>query len=579
MELVEDSRASAGVGLIPSTPRFGIIEERNILVRMPDGVNLCVDIFRPDVPGKFPALVAVSPYGKDVQHIGVPPQPAHSITFDHSIEAGNVSFFVARGYIMVIGDLRGTGKSEGSWGGFYNRQDQEDTRDLIEWTAVQSWCSGKIGMSGHSYFGVMQLLTAAQQPPHLRVIAPIETMPSLYEKAYPGGITSAWYSFVLKMTTTHTPALDSAQRWSPAELQMRIAARVADPDIRTNSFFVREFNAPTKNAAFVDQLLHPTYDDFWEERSVRPKYPRIRTPMLLASFWGYYGLIDGAFEAFTDEALVDVPKRLLVLSHGTSSAKLPLRLYDEELLRWYDHWLKGIDTGVLDAPALRLYIPGREIVRTEHEWPLARTEWTRFYLRRYEELSTEPETDMTEPDAFVHLPPMISARLSSLRYCTNPFSTGIEVTGPASLVLYAAIDQVDANFIVNLWDIYPTGKRTLVTKGYLRASHRKVDEVRSKIGRPFHLHTNPIPVVPGEILELQIRFSVMSNYFRVGHRLGLEIGSSDAFVMPADSTGIGAVIEDKMNAMGILPSSNLIYYRIFRDQDRQSHLVLPIIPD
>jgi hypothetical protein len=563
----------------PSRPLYRVLEERNAWVAMPDGTRLCVDVFRPEADGRFPVLVAVSPYGKDVQHMGVPQQPAHSITFDHSVEAGNVEFFVSRGYVMVIGDLRGTGKSEGQWHGFYNRQDQEDTRDLIEWSATQAWSSGQVGMSGHSYYGVMQLLTAGQQPPHLRAIAPIETMPNLYEKAYPGGITSAWYSFVLHMTTAHSPALDADRRWSPEELRERIDARLADPDIRTNSFFVREFNSPRKNAAFVDQLLHPTYDDFWEERSVRAKYPAIKVPMLLGSFWGYYSLIDGAFEAFTDPALAGIPKRLCILSYGTSSAKLPLRLYDDELLRWYDHWLKGIDVGLLEEPPIRLFIPGRNIVRNEREWPFARTQWTPFYLRRYEELAPEPESDMTEPDAFVHLPPMISTQLPVLRYRTGPFVRGLEVTGPVALTLYASIDRDDANFVATLFDIDAFGKRTLLTKGYLRASHREVDETKSTKGRPFHPHVAPRPMTPGTVVQLQIAFSAMSNYFAEGHRLELEIGSSDAFVMPAESTGMGAVVEDKMNAMGILPSSRLIYYKIYRDREQRSHLLLPVIPD
>ncbi|MBM4409127.1 MAG: CocE/NonD family hydrolase, partial [Chloroflexi bacterium] len=139
----------------PSAPRFRVREERDTLVTLADGTRLAVDVFRPDGPGvgPVPALVAVSPYGKDVQHMGVPQQPAHSITFDHSVEAGNVEFFVSRGYAMVIGDLRGTGKSEGAWWGFYNGQDQRDTAELVEWAARQPWCDGNVGMSGHSYFG------------------------------------------------------------------------------------------------------------------------------------------------------------------------------------------------------------------------------------------------------------------------------------------------------------------------------------------------------------------------------------------------------------------------------------------
>lgn len=561
----------------PSTPQHRVLQERDQFVATRDGTRVAVDVFRPDGPGRYPALIAVSPYGKDVQHMGVPQQPAHSITFDHSVEAGNVDFLVSRGYAMVIGDLRGTGKSEGGWWGFYNRRDQEDTADLVEWAAAQPWCDGNVAMSGHSYFGGMQLLTAAQQPPHLRAIAPIETFPSLYEKAYPGGITSAWYSFVLHMAIPHTQVLEAEHRWGAEELARRIRERLADPDIATNSFFVREFNAPRRNAAFVDQLLHPTWDDFWEERSIRPKHARIRVPTFLGSFWGYYGLIDGAFEAFTDPAL-DAPKRLAILSYGTSAAKLPLRLYDEELLRWYDHWLKGIDTGVLDEPPLRLFIPGRNEIRTEREWPLARTEWTRLYLRRYEELAFEPESDVTEPDAFVHLPPQISTKMPSLTWRTAPFQRGIEITGPVSMTLHASLDATDGSFVAALYDLAPDGRRTILTKGYLRASHRALDPVRSSMGRPAHVHVNPVPVEPGAVVEYEIAFSVMSNWFVPGHRLVLELASTDSVVLP-ESSGMGAVVEDKMNAMGILPGSRLVYYRIYRDRDRRSHLLVPVIPE
>ncbi|MBM4408265.1 MAG: CocE/NonD family hydrolase, partial [Chloroflexi bacterium] len=406
---------------------------------------------------------------------------------------------------------------------------------------------------------------------------PIETFPSLYEKAYPGGITSAWYSFVLHMAIPHTQVLEAEHRWGPEELRARIAARLAEPDIRTNSFFVREFNAPRRNAAFVDQLLHPTWDDFWDERSIRPKHARIRVPAFLGSFWGYYGLIDGAFEAFTDPAL-DAPKRLAILSYGTSGAKLPLRLYDEELLRWYDHWLKSIDTGVLSEPPLRLYIPGRNVVRDEREWPLARTDWTRLYLRRYGELDFEPESDPSEPDAFVHLPPQISVRMPSLVWQTAPFTSGVEVTGPVALTLFASIDAEDGNFVAGLYDVAPDGRRTVLTKGYLRASHRALDTARSTLSRPIHPHVDPEPVEPGAVVEYQLAFSVMCNWFAPGHRLALELSSTDSVVLP-EGSGMGAVLEDKMNAMGILPGSRVVCYRIHRDSERRSHLLLPVIPE
>jgi hypothetical protein len=562
-----------------SEPEHEIAAERDVLVATRDGTRVAVDIFKPRAEGRFPALFAVSPYGKDVQFMGVPQQPAQSITFDHSIEAGNIEFFVARGYAFVVMDLRGCGKSEGDWLGFYNGRDQRDCYDVIEWIAQQPWCDGNVGMSGHSYFGAMQLLTAAQQPPHLKVIAPIEAMTDHYNKAYPGGITSPWYSFVLHMVTVHDAALDSERLYGTDGVKARIASRLKDPDISTNSFYVREFNSPRKNAAFVDQLLHPTYGPFWEERSAREHFAKIKVPTFTAGFWGYFTIIDGTFEAFTDPTL-DVPKRVSVLSYGTANVMLPLKLYDEELLRWYDHWLKGVDTGLMEEPPVNIYIPGRDVVRRETEWPLARTQWTAYYLRRFGELSTDPEgDDGQEPDPLVHTPPQISARLAAFRYRTRPLSRGVETTGPAALHLFAELDAEDANFIATIYDVAPSGNKTLVSRGYLRASHRAVDRARSKPGAPFHSHRDPAPVHPGAVEEYAIKISPLSNYFAPGHAIELEIATSDAHGLTEETTGFSAVVEDKMNAMGVLPSSRLIYYKLHRSPRFRSHLLLPVIPE
>lgn len=562
-----------------SQAQYAVSSHRDVLIPARDGVRLAADIFRPAAEGTFPTLLAVSPYGKDVQFMGVPQQPAQSITFDHSIEAGNIAYFVERGYAYVILDLRGCGKSEGQWRGFYNVQDQIDCYDVIEWIARQPWCSGSVGMAGHSYFGAMQLLTAAHQPPHLKAIAPIEAMTDHYNKAYPGGITSSWYWFVLHFAMPHSPVLDSDRLYGAADVQARLEARRQHPDIRSNSFYVREFNAPRKNAAFMDQLLHPTYGPFWEERSAQAHFEKIRVPTFTAGFWGYFTIIDGTFDAFSDERLA-VPKRASVLSYGTAEVKLPLRLYDEDLLRWYDHWLKGIDTGLMEEPPVKIFIPGRNVVRSEKEWPLARTRWTRYFLKRYGELSTEPEADDgLEPDPMVHTPPTISARLAAVRYRTAPLAVPVEVTGPAALHLFAEIDQDDASFIATIYDVQPSGKRVLVSRGYLRASHRAVDAARSSPGRPIHTHREAVPVIPGKIEEYQIKISPLSNYFRAGHCIELEVSTSDAHGLTEDTTGFSAVVEDKMNAMGILPTSKLVYYKLHRSPRYRSHLLLPVIPD
>src|SRR3990172_4558873 len=136
--------------------------------------------------------------------------------------------------------------------------------------------------------------------------------------------------------------------------------------------------------------------------------------------------------------------------------------------------------------------------------------------------------------------------MPSLPWRPAPFQRGIEITGPTSLTLYASVDADDANFVAALYDLGPDGRRTVLTKGYLRASHRAVDPSRSAAARPFHPHVDPRPVEPGAVVEYEIGFSVTSNWFAPGHRLALELASTDSVVLPA-SSGMGAVVEDNMN--------------------------------
>lgn len=562
-----------------SKPEYEVIEERNIFIPLRDGVQLCLDVFRPKTEKKVPALVAASAYGKDPQSIGVPQQPPESVTFDHMVEAGNIHFFVSRGYSFVIPDLRGVGKSEGEWHGLYSEQDQLDCHDVIEWAANQSWCNGNVGMMGHSYFGIMQMLTAGQKPKHLKAIAPIETFIDFYRRAYPGGTTSTWYWFLLHYCMAHTPILESERIYSKDELNKRISQRLNEKDIHSNSFLVREFNALKKHPSFSDLLLHPNHGSFWERRSAFPKLKNIEVPIYMGGFWGYYGYIDGTFDAFESDEL-NVPKKVGILSYGTADAKLPLQLYDEELLRWYDYWLKNIDTGIMDEPPIKILITGKNQLRFEKEWPLKRTKWKKYYLKRYEELSIYAEEDSKiDPDPLVHLPPSISTKQNELHYRTKPFNKSTEFTGPIALKLYVSLDKEDINFVVKLFDVSPNGEKLALTKGYLKASQRKLDENKSKPWRPHHTYSNPEPMTPNKIYELNIALSPIAHVFLKDHRMELEISTYDSFILPEESLGLGASVEDKMTAMGIVPNADLTIAKIYRDTKYQSSLIMPWIEE
>lgn len=253
--------------------------------------------------------------------------------------------------------------------------------------------------------------------------------------------------------------------------------------------------------------------------------------------------------------------------------ELPYRCMNEECLRWYDHWLKGINTGLLDEPPLKLDIVDAGY-RYENEWPLARTEWRKLYLRTFSKLRWEPDPeDNLQPDSFNHMPPNITSNVDSLVYTSERLNKPMEFTGPIELHLFASIDAEDANFIVKLWDVFPDGQRHLLSIfGSLKASHR-LDKDKSRIGSPVHDNTKKVPVKPGEINEYVIEISPAGRVFQAGHQIQLEIKAMDPSKYQ-EHTWTG-----KVGAMGPVPSAKTINYKIYRDAKYQSYLLMPYIPE
>ena len=179
-----------------SQPKYGIKTEKEVDVPMRDGVRLSVNIYRPDAKGKFPALLAMGGYGKELQELLIPPQPLNkSPIWDGNIEAGDTPDIVPRGYAHVIADVRGIGKSGGEYPGMWSQQEGMDGHDIVEWIAKQPWCDGNVGMIGYSYYGGIQLKVAIQQPPHLKSIFVSHVGADFYRDfSYVGGVlTLFWY--------------------------------------------------------------------------------------------------------------------------------------------------------------------------------------------------------------------------------------------------------------------------------------------------------------------------------------------------------------------------------------------------
>ncbi len=540
-----------------------LLEERNRFVAMRDGTRLACDVFRPDAPGRFPALLSLSLYGKEVQRITDDRRPLSPRHGNGGQEAGDTRFFVSRGYAHVVADARGAGDSEGEYD-FQGRLEQQDGYDLVEWIASQPWCDGSVGMLGMSYFAVVQHLVAAQQPPHLKAIAPYEAYTDRYRHSvYHGGLLNEgffhqWWGHV--SIGAMRPLM--FRYLSEGEIRRRIAALDATPEIQDSPYLHLQLKYPEKNPLLFDFLVEPNDAPYYRERSACTMFDRIKVPALLMVRWSAWDIhLPGAFQAW--QGLAGPKKMIIFETLESTGPRRPWRDHQDVLLRWYDHWLKGNDTGMMDEPPLRLLIKGRDEWRDEREWPLARTQWTRFWLQAGGGLAREPGADGA--DSFVSDPYLVPGKPSpSLRYATPPLERELEITGPGALTLSASIDRPDTGWIVNLKDQAPDGATRMVTKGWLRASHRKLDAARSKPYQPRHPHDERVPVPLGEPIEYAIELREMCMTFREGHRLVLEIRAQDSLAEEP-------IWYHQTNA---LPTRHTVHCGAVR----ASHLLLPVIP-
>ncbi len=517
---------------------YDITMEENLSVTMRDDVRLRVDVHRPKGRGRFPALLSVSPYGKEKQRYypkGIFPK----------VEAGNTEYFVSRGYVHVIADVRGKSPSEGQWN-LCDEKEQQDGYEFVEWIARQPWCDGNVAMIGESYFAQSQYLVAAMQPPSLKTIIPFDGWTDLYrDVVYQGGIYNVGF-MPYWLATVYETCLPKEEppsaKWLPP------------------------------HHVVLDTVLHSTDGPYYWERSAYTKFNKITVPIYhMANAGTLYIHFRGQLLAYTE---INTPKKLLVgtgspwlLSHSPSLC--------QQIVRWLDYWLKGIDTTIMEEPPVLLYVTGSDEWRYEFEYPLARTRWSKLYLHTGEKgpaseppyglLSEEmPGDEMT--DRFDHPDShrMVTANLPVLGYATPPLISDMEVIGPVSLVLYAASSANDMAWIVKIDDVAPDGSVTVVSKGWLKASHREVDETRSRLGQPFHPHTDPTPIEPDKVYRYDIEIWPIFRVFKAGHRLRLRVGSSDSLVW--DPVNFHYTV--------FQTAKNTVYH----NSECPSHLVLPMIP-
>lgn len=479
-----------------SEPIYGIRAETDQMVAVRDGTRLALDVYRPaGRPGdRFPALVGFSPYTRQLQQTDVP---------IGQNEAGIKEFWVPRGYAHVFVDVRGSNDSEGSWD-MFGPVEQADLVDIIEWVAAQPWCNGRVGMVGASYYGRTQLMAAEQQPPSLKAIFAYDAATDAYRDTFfHGGIPNEgmqriWFAAV------HALNMASGRLKDPAALQEKFKTVIG--------------------------LTYPLDCAFYQERSTWPRLDRIKIPAYFGCHWAFFNLhLRGAFSGWMGTG--DIPKRMFIGPEPNPGR--PVAVYHHEMLRWYDHWLKGLDTGVMDGPPIQLWIRGDNIWRSENEWPLARTEWRTLYLGGPGG-SLDGQLDWTPPASgersYDYVPGSDDWLWGRPRlvYRSLPQDRDLEITGPVQLDLWITSTARDTDVFVTLLDEAPDGSTQVLTKGWLRASHRAVDPARSRPNQPWHPHTKIEELTPGEPTLLPIEIISTCNVFKPGHRIRLEIASCDS---------------------------------------------------
>jgi uncharacterized protein len=570
--------------------RDGMRVEWNVPIEMNDGIVLRADVFRPIPDGKYPVILSYGPYAKGLafqdgylnqwqlmiaQH---PDVAAGSSNKYQNWEVVDPEKWVPDGYICARVDSRGCGCSPGTIDHFSPRETR-DFYNCIEWAGVQPWTNGKVGLNGISYYAINQWLVASLQPPHLAAMCIWEGAADWYrDMTHHGGILCTfwanWYDMQVK-----TVQYGRGERG----LRSRVTG---EPVCGTQTLSEAEL---ARNRCDLDNDIfgHPLDDDYHKARS--PMWSKITVPFLSAGNWGGQGLhLRGNVEGFVRAASKQKWLELHGLEHWTHFYTDYGRLLQK---RFFDYFLKGIDNGWADEPRIRLQVRRFDgfVERTEHEWPIARTQWTKFYLNPADRsLSRTPAV----PEGRI----VFDANGDGVTFLSLPLEHETEITGPSAAKIFVSSSTSDVDIFVVLHIFSPDGKEvvfqgaidphTPVSQGWLRGSHRKLDPDLSVPYRPYHAHAQKQPLRPGEIVELDVEIWPTSIVAPAGYRIGLTVRGKD-YEYQGPSGGRLANFKNELKGCGpflhddprdrpgeILGGKTTLHF----GPDRASHLLLPVIP-
>ena len=555
-------------------------------VPMRDGVRLSTDVYLPDAEGPFPAILIRTPYNNNAEGV-----------------VQDCLYFASRGYAVVSQDVRGRWDSEGEWYPFVH--EAQDGYDTQEWIGAQPWCDGNVGTAGGSYVAMVQWQAAPLRSKYLKAMAPQVGYSNFYHNwVYTGGAFQLAFNLRWGAIQMHTRTNQVQYLWMPESnhlttLHWHLPLITMDEE------------AGRRSQLWKDWIENPSYGDYWRGlRPVEDHYADVSVPA--------YGF-GGWFDVFLQSTLNNF---MGVNEQGRPPGKGNQRItigpwihncgnrganrvtgevdFGEEVkvdlrrehVRWFDYWLKGIRNGITDEPPVNVFVMGRNQWRRAADWPIPGTQYTPYYLRGGGNanssfgdggLSADAPTD--EPtDSYEYDPqhPVMTIggstccsedvtpvsmgprdqqqaewRPDVLVYTTDVLEEDVEVTGPVSVVLYASSSAPDTDFTAKLVDVHPGGKAINVAQGIIRARYRDSWEA-------------PELMTPGEVYKFTIDLWSTSNCFVAGHRIGVEISSSN-FPQFDRNPNTG-------HEFGKDDETQIATQTIYHDGERPSHVLLPIIP-
>lgn len=560
---------------------FKVRMDLGVMIPMRDGVELSSDFYFPEGEGKFPAILIRTPYNNSTRR------------YDRYGK-----FYASRGYVVIIQDCRGRFDSEGEWYPFVN--EGPDGYDTIEWIAKQPWSNGKVGMTGVSYVGYVQWMAAVENPPHLTCIFSYGSPSNIY------GDTWFSYGTLYLMDAITWAFFMDGQTNQNLGVNDWLNLKKYLPLMSLDEFVGRKIDF------WKEWLSHPNYDDYWAKQGLKGRYDKVDVPSVTITGWyddgqhgsleNYYGLMrEGNDYAKKNAKLIigywrhggpyphtNNPYTKLGAFDFGEDALLDLETYE---LRWFDHWLKGMENNIMNELKVKLFILGDNTWRKEREWPLPDTNYTKFYFHSQSKANTlygdghlDTKAPGEEPqDKYIYDPddpvPSIRGgkgarggissdpidqrvnekRMDVLCYTSDVLEEDVDITGPIKIILYASSSAKDTDFCGKLVNVYPSGAAYNVcyaASGLISARFRESFE-------------KPSLIEPGKVYKYEIDLRPTGFVFKKGHRIRVEISSSDFPVFNRNlNTG-----QDSYTSMKMVKAKQAIYH----DSQYPSHIILPII--